>query len=84
MDEGFILSNKYRRAIFDEFAAGEVNIRRIAKKHRIIQTVAQRVVDDFIKGGIVEKQGNERLCLYQKGREACRKYWKIIEEENSI
>ena len=47
MDEGFILSNKYRRAIFDEFAAGEVNIRRIAKKHRIIQT-----------GGILEKQGN--------------------------
>ncbi len=58
MDEGFILSNKYRRAIFDEFAAGEVNIRRIAKKHHIIQTVAQRVVDDFIKGDIVEKQGN--------------------------
>lgn len=58
MDEGFILSNKYRRAIFDELAAGEINIRRIAKKHRIIQTVAQRVVDDFIKGGIVEKQGN--------------------------
>ncbi len=58
MDEGFILSNKYRRAIFDEFAAGEINIRRIAKKHRIIQTVAQRVVDDFIKNDIIEKQDN--------------------------
>ena len=59
MDEGFILSNKYRRAVFDEFAAGETDIRRIAKKHRIIQKVVQRVVDDFIKGGIVEKQGNK-------------------------
>ncbi|UCD14681.1 MAG: hypothetical protein JSW60_04470 [Thermoplasmatales archaeon] len=58
MDEGFILSNKYRRAIFNEFAVGETNIRRIAKKHRIILTVAQRVVNDFIKGGIVEKKDN--------------------------
>ena len=58
MNEGFILSNKYRRAIFDEFAAGETNIQRIAKKHRIIQTVAQRVVDDFIKNDIIEKQDN--------------------------
>lgn len=61
MDEGFILSNKYRRAIFDELAAGETNIQRIAKKHRIIQMVAQRVVDDFVKGGIVEKQGNNYI-----------------------
>ena len=58
MNEGFILSNKYRRAIFDELAAGETNIQRIAKKHRIIQTVAQRVVDDFIKNDIIEKKEN--------------------------
>jgi len=67
MDEGFILSNKYRRAIFDEFASGEINIKRIAKKHRIIQTVAQRVVDDFIKGEILEKQGNSYI-LTKKGK----------------
>ena len=58
IDEGFILSNKYRRAIFEELASGEKNILRIAKKHRIIKTVAQRVVETFIEGGIVEKQGN--------------------------
>jgi predicted transcriptional regulator len=58
MDEGFILSNKYRRAVFGELASGETSIYRIAKKHRIIRTVAQRVVDDFIKGGIVEKKNN--------------------------
>jgi len=58
MDEGFILSNKFRRAVFNELASGETNIQRIAKKHRIIQTIAQRVVDDFIKGGIVEKKNN--------------------------
>ena len=59
MDEGFILSNKYRRAIFDELAAGETNIEHIAKKHRIIRVVAQRVIQDFTDGGIVEKQGNK-------------------------
>ncbi len=67
MDEGYILSNKYRRAIFDEFASGEINIQRIAKKHRIIQTVVQRVVDDFIKGDILEKQGNSYI-LTKKGK----------------
>ncbi len=58
IDEGFILSNKYRRAIFDGLVAGERDIQRIAKKHHIIRLVAQRVIDDFVKGGIVEKQGN--------------------------
>ncbi|MFW6121038.1 MAG: winged helix-turn-helix domain-containing protein [Petrotogales bacterium] len=66
MDEGFILSNKYRRAIFDEFAAGETNIKRIAKKHRIIPTIVQRVVDDFIKGDIIKKQG-KKYVFTKKG-----------------
>jgi len=59
MDEGFILSNKYRRAIFDELAAGEIDIERIAKKHHIILSVARKVVNDFIDGGILEKKGNK-------------------------
>ena len=58
IDEGFILSNKYRRAIFEGLASGEKNIYSIAKKHRIIKTVAQRVIDSFVEGGIVEKKGN--------------------------
>jgi predicted transcriptional regulator len=61
MDEGFILSNKFRRAIFDELASGETNINRIAKKHHIIINVARRVADDFINGGILEKKGNKYL-----------------------
>jgi predicted transcriptional regulator len=58
MDEGFILANKFRRVIFDELVAGENNIARIAKKNRMIPKVAQRIIDEFVKGGIVEKQGN--------------------------
>jgi predicted transcriptional regulator len=66
MDEGFILSNKYRRSIFDELASGETDINRIAKKHRIIIQVAERVANDFIKGDILEKKGN-RYILTDKG-----------------
>jgi len=61
MDEGYILSNKFRRAIFDGLASGETDIDRIAKKHRIIRNVARRVADDFISGGILEKKGNKYI-----------------------
>ena len=68
MDEGFILSNKFRVAIFDELIAGETNIHRIAKKHRIIPKVADRVIKEFIEGGIVEKKGNRYLFTEQGKR----------------
>ncbi|VVB60851.1 Uncharacterised protein [uncultured archaeon] len=58
MDEGFILANKFRRAIFDELVSGETNIKRITKKNRMIPRVAQRIIDEFVIGGIVEKKGN--------------------------
>ena len=58
MDEGFILANKFRRVIFDELVAGETDIRRITKKNRLIPRVAQRIIDEFIAGGVVEKKGN--------------------------
>jgi hypothetical protein len=66
MDEGYILSNKFRRAIFDGFASGETNLIVITKKHRIILNVAKRIADDFIKGGILEKKGN-RYILTKEG-----------------
>jgi len=61
IDEGFILSNKYRRAIFEELSSGEKNIQRIAKKHRIIPRVAQRVIQGFVDEGVVEKKGTSYI-----------------------
>ena len=58
MDEGFILANKFRRVIFDDLISGEVDIVQIAKKNRIIPRIAQRIIDEFVTGGIVEKKGN--------------------------
>lgn len=67
MDEGFILSNKYRRAIFNDLAAGETSINRIAKKNRIVITIVNRVVDDFVKEDILEKDGNSYIFT-KKGK----------------
>ena len=67
MDEGYILSNKYRRAVFDELIAGEYNIKRIAKKHRMVPKIAIRVMDDFEQGGIVKRNGS-RYELTEEGR----------------
>ena len=58
MDEGFILSNKFRRVIFAELMSGETDIEQIAKKHNIIRNVAIRIADDFIREEIVEKKDN--------------------------
>ncbi len=66
IDEGYILSNKFRRAIFDELASGETNMMHIAKKHHIIKMAAFRVADDFVNGGILEKKGN-RFVLTEEG-----------------
>ena len=66
MDEGYILSNKYRREIFDELASGETNIDRISKKQRIVPIIAKRIIDDFISGGILEQKGNKYI-LTTKG-----------------
>ena len=67
MDEGFILSNKFRKAVFRELAVGETSIQRIAKKHRIVPMIAQRVIKEFINSGIVEQQGT-RYVLTTKGQ----------------
>ena len=61
MDEGFILSNKFRRTIFDGIISGETDIDRIAKKHRIIRNVAIKIADDLVSGGLLEKKGNKYI-----------------------
>ncbi len=67
MDEGYILSNKFRKAVFDGFASGESDIRLISKKHRIIPKVANKILNDFIENDIIEKKNNKYI-LTKKGK----------------
>jgi predicted transcriptional regulator len=66
MDEGYILSNKFRRVIFDGLASGETNLNIIIKKNRIIPMIANKIIDEFISSGIIEKKGN-RYILTKEG-----------------
>ncbi|MFH1100453.1 MAG: hypothetical protein V1726_00245 [Methanobacteriota archaeon] len=59
MNEGFILSNKYRTMIFDAFTSGETRLDRIIKKHHIVPVVAKRVIAEFITEGLLVKKGDE-------------------------
>jgi predicted transcriptional regulator len=67
MDEGYILANKYRKLIFEALNSGQTNIEFIAKKHRIVQSIAKKVIDDFEKQQLVEKKQN-RYILTNKGK----------------
>ena len=61
MDEGYILSNKFRRVIFEGLVSGEKNINLISKKHRIALIITKKIIDDFIKNKIIKKKGNVYL-----------------------
>jgi len=65
-EEGFIVSNKFRRTIFDELSSGERNIVRITKKHHIIPAVAKRIVQEFKDHGLAE-QTSQGIKLTEKG-----------------
>jgi len=59
MSEGFILSNQYRKVIFEAFVSGETRLDHIMKKHHIVPPVAKRVISELINEGLLEKQGDQ-------------------------
>ncbi len=67
VDQGYILSNKYRVMIFDELIAGETNITRIAKKHRIIPRIAEKIITDFKNHGLIE-ENKGYITFTEEGR----------------
>jgi predicted transcriptional regulator len=66
-EEGFILSNKFRKAVFLEIAAGEKSVNKIAKKHRLFPKMVENAVTDLKKNGIV-KDDEEGLGFTETGR----------------
>lgn len=56
-NEGFILENKNRKAVFQELASGETDPERIAKKHHLIERVVDQVLDDLVDEELVEQDG---------------------------
>lgn len=64
--EGFILANKFRKAVFVEVATGEHSPKTIAKKHHLVpQMVDSAVADLKEKDILAEKDGT--LALTEHG-----------------
>ncbi|GEM_PF-562449 len=53
--EGFIISNKIRKAVFSEIASGEHSIDKIAKKHHLLPKLVERAVTEITEGKLIEK-----------------------------
>jgi predicted transcriptional regulator len=53
--EGFIISNKIRKAVFSEIASGEHSIDKIAKKHHLLPRLVQHAVTEITDGELIEK-----------------------------
>lgn len=55
LNDAFVESDKFRKAVFTEMAAGESDPERIAKKHHLIQPAVNRAVDDLEDHGLIEE-----------------------------
>ena len=67
MEEGFIISNKNRKAVFFEIASGETSMNRIVKKHHLIEQAAKTATEELIEHGIITLSNNE-LLLTENGK----------------
>ena len=72
MEEGFILSNKFRKMIFDDVISGENDINSISRKNHISQKVARELADELVNLGILEKKG-EYYYLTKEGEKLAEK-----------
>ena len=65
--EGFILANKFRKAVFVEVATGEHTPKMIAKKHHLVPQMMDSVIEGLKeKGVLAEKDGS--LMLTELGK----------------
>lgn len=66
-EEGFILANKHRKAVFQEIAAGETSAKSIAKKHRLHPTMVDHAIDDLKQEKLITGEST-RLVLTEQGK----------------
>ena len=69
MSAGFVVSDKVRRAIFIELMAGESEIERIVKKHRLLKGPAERAMAGLAEHDLVARVGKEGWKLTSSGED---------------
>lgn len=66
INDAFIESDKFRKAVFTEISAGESDPERIAKKHHLIKRAVDRAVGDLEEHDLIE-DGGDGYELTDKG-----------------
>ncbi len=56
MEEGFIISNRIRKVVFIEIASGEGNLKRIAKKHHLMEQAVKNAVEELMQHKLIEEE----------------------------
>lgn len=64
--EGFILSNKFRKAVFLEISSGEQSLERIAKKHHLLPKRVEKVAEEMANKGVIKEKDGE-FMFTEKG-----------------
>ena len=72
MEEGFILSNKFRKAVFNELSFSEVDVETISKKHHIPMSAVEKAIKDLQDAGLV-KEDRGRYSLTKEGERIAEK-----------
>ena len=65
--EGFIISNKIRKAVYMEIASGEHSLNNIAKKHHLLPSLVQNAITEIKDGGLIEET-SEGYILTEHGK----------------
>ncbi|MCD6331490.1 MAG: hypothetical protein J7L80_04745 [Thermoplasmata archaeon] len=64
MEEGFIISNKIRKVVFIEIASGEGNLKRIAKKHHLMEQAVKNAAEELKAHKLIEEKDGYKLTEY--------------------
>jgi len=72
MEEGFVLSNKFRKVVFNELVVSDANARDISKKHHIPLSAVERAIKDLEGAGLI-KEDKERYTLTKEGEKLAEK-----------
>lgn len=67
INDAFVESDKFRKAVFTEIAAGESDPARIAKKHHLIERAVDRAVEDLVDHDLIEADGEDGYQLTDEG-----------------
>ena len=64
-EEGFILSNKHRKAVFQEIATGETSAKTIAKRHHLHHTMVENAINDLKETELITGHDNNLVLTSQ-------------------